>query len=128
MEKRPALVVVVDDDASMRQAIERLLGAGGFSVMAFDSAEALSASPCLQRADCLVLDMRLPGQDGHHFYASLAKPRPPALFVSADDSAVCRRMALGAGGSAFLAKPFEGSALLNWVAAATQSAPSERPR
>ena len=128
MEKSQALIVVVDDDASMRQAIVRLLGAGGFSVMAFDSAEALSASPCLQRADCLVLDMRLPGQHGHHFYASLAKPRPPALFVSADDSAACRRMALGAGGAGFLAKPFEGSALLNWVATATQSNPSNPQR
>lgn len=124
MQERPPLIVVVDDDASMRQALERLLGAGGFRVMAFENAEELRASQCMSAADCMVLDMRLPGQDGHHFYASLAKPKPPALFISADDSAVSRRMALGAGGAGFLAKPFEGSALLNWVAAATQSNPT----
>lgn len=123
METRRALVVVVDDDASMRTAIERLLGAGGFRVMTFESAEQLRASPCLRTADCMVLDMRLTGQDGHHFYASLPKPKPPALFICADDSPASRRMALGAGGAGFLAKPFEGRALLDWVAAAVASSP-----
>lgn len=125
METRRALVVVVDDDASMRQAIERLLSAGGFRVIAFESAEELHASPCLRTADCMVLDMRLPGQDGHHFYASLPKPKPPAMFISADDSPASRRMALGAGGAGFLAKPFTGPALLDWVAIATRSRPSD---
>lgn len=124
MPKSPALIVVVDDDAGMRQAIERLLGAGGYRVMAFQSAEEALASQCIRAADCMVLDMHLPGQAGHHFYASLTQPKPQALFISADDSAAIRRMALGAGGAGFLAKPFEGSALLNWVAAATQSSPS----
>jgi FixJ family two-component response regulator len=127
MEMSPPLVVVVDDDASMLQAIERLLGAGGYRVMAFRSAEEALGSRCLRDADCMVLDMRLPGQDGHHFYASLARPRPPALFISADDSPATRRMALGAGGTGFLAKPFEGSALLDWVRVAAQSISTEPP-
>jgi FixJ family two-component response regulator len=120
MESMRALVVVLDDDASMRQAIERLLLAGGYRVASFASAEELGAAGCAGSADCLVLDMRLAGQSGHHFYASMARPRPPALFITAHDSPASHRMALGAGGSAFLTKPFDGAALLQWVAQATR--------
>lgn len=114
-----ALIVVVDDDAGMRQALQRLLSAAGFRARAFSSAEALRASGCVADAGFLVLDMRLPGESGAAYYASLAAPKPPAVFITAHDDAKARREAQRAGACAFLAKPFDGAALLDSLATAT---------
>lgn len=114
-----ALIAVVDDDAGMRRALQRLLDAAGFRVRSFASAEALRASGCIADADCLVLDMRLPGESGADYYASLPGPKPPAIFITAHDGASARRAAQHAGACAFLAKPFDGAALLDSLATAT---------
>jgi FixJ family two-component response regulator len=116
-----ALVVVVDDDAGMLQGLLRLLQAGGFDCRGFASVEALNASGCMPRADCLVLDVHLPGQDGPHFYATLAGPKPPAVFISGHVPGAARERALRAGGQAFLAKPFDGKAFLESVCAAVSA-------
>jgi FixJ family two-component response regulator len=117
----PALVVVVDDDAGMLQGLQRLLRAGGFDCRGFDSVEALRASDCLMRADCLVLDVHLPGQDGPHFYATWAGPKPPAVFISGRGPGAARERAMRAGGQAFLAKPFESKEFLDSVCTAVKA-------
>ena len=117
----PALVVVVDDDAGMLQGLQRLLRAGGFDCRGFDSIEALRASDCLTRADCLVLDVHLPGQDGPHFYATWAGPKPPAVFISGRGPGAARERAMRAGGQAFLAKPFDGKEFLESVCTAVKA-------
>lgn len=119
-EVSQALVVVVDDDAGMLQGLERLLHAGGFRCRGFDSVEALRASGCMPQADCLVLDVHLPGLDGPHFYATWSGPKPPAVFISGHVPGTARERAMRAGGQAFLAKPFEGKALLESVCAAVE--------
>lgn len=121
MDTKPPFIVVVDDDPSMAQALNRLLTAAGFKARVFGSAEALGASGCVHRADCLVLDMRLPGVGGAEYYASLPKPRPPAVFITAHDGPAAQRIALHAGASACLAKPFDGSVFLDRVTRATRS-------
>ena len=63
--------------------------------------------------------MRLPGESGAAYYTSLAAPKPPAVFITANDEASSRREAQRAGACAFLAKPFEGAALLDSLATAT---------
>jgi FixJ family two-component response regulator len=115
MTSRTPLIVVVDDDPSMGQALNRLLAAAGFRVRVFGSAEAFHAADGARDADCLVLDMRLPGESGAACYGSLSDPRPPAVFISAQDGRSTHRAALGAGAQAFLAKPFEGSVFLGAV-------------
>jgi FixJ family two-component response regulator len=115
MTNRTPLIVVVDDDPSMGQALGRLLGAAGFRVRVFGSAEALHSADGARDADCLVLDMRLPGESGAACYVSLPDPRPPAVFISAQDGLGAHRAALEAGAQAFLAKPFDGSVFLGAV-------------
>jgi len=115
------LVIVLEDDASLRQALRRVLEAGGYMTATFSCAEALSADDAAL-ANCLVLDVNLPGVSGFDFYASLADPRPPAIFISADDGENHRKAATRAGAFEFLGKPFEGTRLLQSVARATQGA------
>jgi FixJ family two-component response regulator len=121
MTETEKLLVVVDDDASLRQALLRVLGAAGYSTRAFGSAEALLAAGLATQADCLVLDVRLPGQSGLALYAGLPEPRPPVVFISANDDAAQRRAAVQAGACDYLLKPFAGAALLAAVARATGS-------
>ena len=118
-EVEQPVIVVVDDDAGMRRALQRLLAAAGFRARVFPSAEALRESGCVLTARFLVIDMRLPGESGADFYASLPSPKPPAVFITAYDEPASRRMAQRAGACAFLAKPFDGSALLDSFASAT---------
>ena len=113
------LIAVVDDDAGMRLALQRLLSAAGFQVRVFASAGTLRDSGCIAAADFLVLDMRLPGESGADFYESLPSPKPPAVFITAHDEPASRRIAQRAGACAFLAKPFDGAALLDSFASAT---------
>ena len=115
------LIAVVEDDSSMAAAIRRLLSAAGFRVRLFDSAEALGASGWARKADCLVLDMRLPGVGAAEFYASLTRPRPPALFITAHDGPLARRSAERVGALGCLAKPFDGTEFLRRVTQACRA-------
>ena len=114
-------IVVVDDDESMGLALKRLLTAAGFRVRLFDSAEALGASGWVRKADCLVLDMRLPGVGAAEFYASLTRPRPPALFITAHDGPMAQRSAERVGALGCLAKPFDGTDFLRRVTQACRA-------
>src|SRR4030095_8481228 len=65
------LVVIVDDDKSIRRATEDLLKAAGFSTAAFGDAESFLGSPSRARAACLVADMRMPRMSGLELYQKL---------------------------------------------------------
>jgi FixJ family two-component response regulator len=116
MPNEPPIIVVVEDDASMRQALERILQAGGFTAVSFASAEeALEADAA---ADCLVLDIHLPGMSGFELYRrlALAGKELPAIFITARDEPAVREEAekLGGAGS-YLPKPFSGRDLLDAI-------------
>jgi DNA-binding response OmpR family regulator len=104
-------IVVVEDDASMSQAIERILRAGGFVARIFDTAEAALESDAASTADCLVLDIHLPGMSGFDLYRRLGGKAPPVIFITARDDPGVRQEATDLGAS-FLPKPFSGHALL----------------
>jgi FixJ family two-component response regulator len=110
-------IVVVEDDASMSRSIERILRAGGFAAATFVTAEAALDAEAAAAADCLVLDIHLPGISGVEFYQRLSRSgaEAPAIFITADDAPAVREMAEGAGASAYLPKPFSGRALLEAV-------------
>jgi FixJ family two-component response regulator len=114
-------IVVVEDDASMSQAIERILRAGGFAAALFASAEAALEAGAAALADCLVLDIHLPGMSGFELYRrlALAGKELPAVFITAHDEPAVREEAerLGGAGS-YLPKPFSGRDLLGAVARA----------
>jgi FixJ family two-component response regulator len=120
-------VLVAEDDASMRAAVERLLRAAGFAPVAYESAEALLADDARPPAGCLVSDLRLPGISGLELLAELrARGWQGAMVViTAYDAPGRRELALRSGGAAYLVKPFRGTELLRVITAvATPTGPS----
>jgi FixJ family two-component response regulator len=81
----PALIIVVDDDQSVRESLPHLLGALGFTAKAFESAEELLASTDLAAAKCLILDVGLPGMSGPELQRELLRRGHaiPAIFITA---------------------------------------------
>ena len=116
-------IVVVEDDASMSQAIERILRAGGFTAVMFECAEAALESDDVATADGVVLDIHLPGMSGLDLYRQLALggEAPPVIFITARDEPAVREEAAGSGAKSFLVKPFSGRALLDAVTLALSS-------
>jgi FixJ family two-component response regulator len=114
-------IVVVEDDASMSQAIERILRAGGFAARTFDSAEAALEAGVAAASDCLVLDISLPGMSGFDLYRRLASAGEhlPAIFITAHDEPAIREEAERLGARSYLPKPFSGRSLLEAVTRAT---------
>jgi FixJ family two-component response regulator len=115
MPREEKNVVVVEDDSSMRQAIERLLRAASFQTIAFDSAEALLEANATTNAACLVIDIRLPGLSGFELHRRLAEfgATPPVIFITAHDMPSARQQAQDIG--EYLTKPFPGQNLVDAV-------------
>ena len=107
------LVYVIDDDASLLRALRRLLGAGGFRVCTFSSAEEFLKSERPAPA-CLVLDVHLGGLSGLDLQERLiaAGRRIPVVFITAHDDAVTRERARRIGAIDYLRKPFNDESLL----------------
>ena len=87
------VVLVVDDDPSLREALRSLLRSVGLRVELFDSAPAFLQSNPTAAAACLILDIRLPGPSGFDLQAELADEdiRIPIIFITAP----CRRADVG---------------------------------
>ena len=79
------LVVVIDDDNSVRESLESLIRSAGFAVRVFDSAEEFLNSPYLQQAACLVLDVRMPRMSGTELQCYLLSQgyEVPVIFITA---------------------------------------------
>ena len=110
--ERP-LVVVVDDDESVRESLPDLLKEFGFVVLAFSSAEEFLASGSLGRTQCLVLDIAMPGMTGLDLQKEL-KGRghtTPVIFITAQKDESTRKRALEQGAVDILYKPFSDTAL-----------------
>ena len=107
-------MILVEDDASVREAIERLLDIAGFECSAFDSAEALLAEKPHANTTCVVSDVRLPAMSGFDLLARLRSrgERTPLILITAHDTPGLREEALKLGAADYLAKPFRGTALL----------------
>jgi FixJ family two-component response regulator len=112
-------IVVVDDDESIRKALQRLIRSAGFAVTTYRSAEEFLAARD-DSAGCLILDVRLPGLSGLDLQRLLADSgRDIAIVViTAHEDEAVRLTALGAGAVDFIVKPFERDRLLNAVAKA----------
>lgn len=113
-------VVIVDDDESVRDALQGLMKAAGLPALAFASAEGLLGSGEQRRAGCLIIDIRLPGISGLELQSKLNTNhlRVPIIFITADGDEHMRMQALRAGAVEFLVKPFDDQALLDSVRAA----------
>jgi FixJ family two-component response regulator len=112
-----ATVVVIDDDASVRGAIRRLLQSVGLQVEAFESVNAFVAAALPTGPGCLVLDVRLPGRSGLEFQAELAaaQVRLPVIFITGHGDVQMSVRAMKAGAVEFLTKPFRDQDLLDAI-------------
>ena len=117
------LVAIVDDDYSVRIALEGLLKSVSLPARAFASAEEFMKSGQQREASCLIADIRMPGMSGLELQAKLNAEscRIPIIFITAHGDAKMRMHALRAGAVEFLAKPFDDEALLESVRAALES-------
>ena len=123
------MVYVIDDDESVRRALQRLLRAAGFEVKAFSSAEAFLQSGNLDERACIVLDIHMPGLTGFDLQEKLASMgiRIPVINVSAFDDAETRERARKLGAVAFFRKPVDGQALIDaihWATGGTKHNPT----
>ena len=111
------LVLVVEDNELMRDAIDNLLDAAGFSGIAYASAEALLAGARVDDGVCIVSDVRLPGISGFELSTRLRAggTQTPVILIAARDGRAERSKARRCGAAAYLAKPFTGSALLQAI-------------
>src|SRR5437879_5774278 len=116
------VVFVVDDDASMRQALARLFQSVQLRVEVFASPQEFLHSERPDVPSCLVLDVRLPGLSGLDFQAELLKAdiRIPIVFITGHGDIPMTVQAMKAGAVDFLAKPFRDQDLLDAVATAIQ--------
>jgi len=113
-------VAVVDDDASIRRAMARLLVALGFEVSVFASADELLTRINEIRPDCLLLDLHLPAFGGLDLDALLVRlNRPlPTVFMTGDEE-LARTSRMRRPGAACLTKPVEDETLLAAIGEAT---------
>ena len=107
-------IVIIDDDALVRQALGDCVESAGYAVEGFGSAEEFLASGATQSAACLIVDIQLPGITGLELQGKLggADNRLPIIFVSAQGTSANREKAMRQGASGFLSKPFRREDLL----------------
>ena len=110
-------ISIVDDDPSVARALTRLFRSAGYSVLAFDSAEAFLDADGPQQTDCLILDVHLPGLSGPELQTQLVDTERsvPTVFITAFDSERVREEALESGARAFLQKPVDSARLLEVI-------------
>jgi FixJ family two-component response regulator len=113
----PAIVFVIDDDPSMRGALEDLVGSVGLQVRAFASPQDFLQSKLPEVPGCLVLDVRLPGMSGLTFQKELGKlgVALPVIFITGHGDIPMSVRAMKAGAVEFLTKPFHDQELLDAI-------------
>lgn len=117
MPEPNSLVIVVDDDPSIRRAIKRLVESVGLRVELFGSADEFMSRSHPDVVSCLVLDIRLPGISGLDFQRELTKAKReiPIIFITAHGDIPMTVRAMKAGAVEFLAKPFRDQDLLDAI-------------
>lgn len=118
-------VAIVDDDESIRAALQGFMKEAGLPAQSFASAEEFLKSGDMTQAGCLVADIRMPGMSGLDLQARLNadRLRIPIVFITAHGDENMRMQALRAGAVEFLAKPFDEEVLLDCVRAAMENRP-----
>ena len=116
------LIAIVDDDESLKSALQDLIESDGLSALCFGSAEQFLDSEARHKAACLIADIRMPGMSGLELQAKLKaeRCRIPIVFITAHGDAEMRTLAMRDGAVEFLTKPFNDTVLLEVVHAALE--------
>jgi FixJ family two-component response regulator len=117
MTPSAAVVFVVDDDASVRKSLSRLISEAGYRVQAFASPREFLAREPTAGPSCLVLDVRMPGVTGLELQQTLARAvhEIPIIFITGHGDIPMSVKAMKAGAVDFLAKPFAAKELLDAI-------------
>jgi FixJ family two-component response regulator len=109
-----ALIAIVDDDRSFREALESLLTLIGFQTTIFASARDFLDSPQFPNVSCAILDVSMPGMDGLELQRHLVATHPiPVIFITDLRDAMTQDRALRQGAISFLNKPVSEDTLLD---------------
>src|SRR5258707_8153223 len=114
MSTLPAPVYIIDDDASVREAVARLVRSAGWKVETFASAHEFLASPWADVPSCLILDVQLPGLSGFDLQQQLAKAgaQTSIIFLTGHGDIPSSVRAIKAGALEFLTKPYADGDLI----------------
>jgi FixJ family two-component response regulator len=117
MAEAKFVVLVVDDDESVRDSLKMLLESSGYCTATFKSAEDFLDSSFRQGPCCLILDIRLPGMTGFKLQEHLLKSRAgiPVIFITGQDDHRTEKEAIRLGAVAYLRKPFDEQCLLDAI-------------
>ncbi|HLY43987.1 MAG TPA: response regulator transcription factor [Stellaceae bacterium] len=120
--EQPPAIVVIDDDESIRGALDKLFKSVGFAVELFASPQEFLQSQRPDRPGCIVLDVRFPGRSGLDMQRDLAtaKMQLPIIFITGYGDIPMSVRAMKAGAVEFLTKPFRDQDLLDAVGAALE--------
>jgi FixJ family two-component response regulator len=117
MNKAGILIHVVDDDAALRSALARLLGAAGFMVATYDCAASFQAAPPGDTPGCILLDMNMPGLSGLQLQQYLLEVHSPLpiVFLTGEGDIAMSVKAIKAGAEDFLSKPVASADLFDAI-------------
>ena len=123
MSEPDAIIFVVDDDVSVRDALGSLIRSAGFRVETFASARKFLARGRANVPSCLVLDVRLPGLSGLGLQKRMAEVNleVPIIFITGHGDVPTSVRAMKAGALEFLTKPFADQDLLDAIQRAVKS-------
>jgi FixJ family two-component response regulator len=111
------VVFIVDDDVSVRESLESLIGRAGWKPETFSSAQAFLSRPRDETPSCLVLDVQLPDLNGLDLQERVTADRAdlPIIFITGHGDIPMSVRAMKAGAAEFLTKPFEPDVLLDAI-------------
>lgn len=124
------LVMIVDDDAAVREALHELISSAGMQPVCFASTQALLDAGLLEQPGCLILDVRMPGASGldlQHRLAASGNPKP-IIFLTGHGDIPMTVQAMKSGAVDFLTKPVRDQTLLDAVVAAIGRDVAQRAR
>ena len=116
------VVYVVDDDISVREALEGLIQAAGWQPSLFASAQTFLDEPPIVRPHCVILDIGLPDLNGLDLQERIVAERPetPIIFITGSNDVPMTVRAMKAGAVEFLIKPFSDEVLIEAIRGALQ--------
>ena len=117
MELGQPVIAIVDDDASLRRALSRLMHAVGWKAVTFASAEAFVQTGLQEPPACLVLDIWLPGMTGLELldHVTATTPSLPVIIITGRDDVQVRQRAAQARAIAYFQKPVDEQDLLQTI-------------
>jgi FixJ family two-component response regulator len=117
------MIVVIDDDPSVREAVENLIASRDFRVASYGSAEQFLASGEVESITCVVTDIQMPGMSGIQLrqYLQAIHCAAPVILMTAYFDETTRREAMDCGAAAYLVKPFSSAVLITEIERALSS-------